>query len=417
MHKCNFTFYKMEGKIFLQKIMSRYSTEELQRVLDAIDKEYAKNNKDEQTTPLTAESITPAPTDEELKQHTISHYKNTVADHYRHKSLTPKKIYEYLDSYVVGQDEAKKIMATAGYNQVNRLLVALGDKKAALPKSNVLMIGESGSGKTYMVETLAKKLELPFISLDATKLATYGYKGLSLNDSILKLCDQYTDDDTLNFFREYGIVFIDEIDKLMLRNEDKMVGSLIESELLKLMEGEVITHSDSSVAPKQLDTKNLMFILSGSFSNNKKCVKHMGFNQEDEMLNSTDMGFQDVIDYGFMPEIAGRITDIVNLKPLEIGDFIQIIDNPHSVFFTYKDFFNKEGIVLNIEENAKIYLAKLIKDSDLGARPLNVILNNLFRNFMFDNDLTKIRSITIDVKSLKTNKISQIIYQKIPVLE
>jgi ATP-dependent Clp protease ATP-binding subunit ClpX len=320
--------------------------------------------------------------------------------------LKPHEIKAKLDEYVIGQDEAKKVIAVAVYNHYKRLLqdTSSEDKEVEIEKSNILMIGDTGTGKTLLARTIAKMLDVPFCIADATVFTEAGYVGEDV-ESILTRLLQAADYDVAS--AERGIVFIDEIDKIARKGADNpsitrdVSGEGVQQSLLKLLEGSMV-----NVPPKggrkhpeqdfiHINTQNILFIASGAFNNLSQIISErmntnaIGYNKKNRTIDKSNMlkyvSAQDVKQFGLIPELCGRFPVITSLDPLDAPALKQILTQPKNALVKqYIKLFKMDGINLVFEDDALDYMVQKAIDLKLGARGLRAIVEKIMTDAMYD---------------------------------
>ena len=344
--------------------------------------------------------------------------------------LIPSELKALLDDYVIGQNRAKKILSVAVYNHYKRNFkqLVIDDDDTEINKSNVLLIGPTGSGKTLLAQTIANHLDVPLAIADATSLTEAGYVGDDVENVVTRLV-QAAGGDVKK--AEQGIIFIDEIDKVARMSENRSItrdvsGEGVQQAMLKIIEGSVV-----NVPPKggrkhpgqdaiQVDTTNILFVCGGAFDGLEDIIKKrqggnvLGFNQEkitkkDEEELITLVEPDDLVKYGLIPELIGRLHMIATLNEITEDDMVHILTEPKNALIRqYKKLFKMDDVILEFEEDALKEIARLAINRKTGARGLRSILEDVMLDIMFDLPTYKDKTITISKEVVLKEKEPQV---------
>lgn len=334
----------------------------------------------------------------------------------------PSEIKEYLDEYVIGQDDAKKYLSVAVYNHYKRLAQEKTDDDVEIEKSNIIIVGPTGTGKTLLAKTIAKLLKVPFAIVDATVLTEAGYVGEDIESLLVRLlqaCDYNLKE------AERGIVFIDEIDKIARKGDNPSItrdvsGEGVQQGLLKLLEGSVVNvppqggrkHPEQKLIP--VDTKNILFICGGAFEGIERKIA--------QRLNTQVVGFgtdskfrrleqnrllhfvapQDLRSFGLIPEIIGRLPVLTNLEPLDNEALRRILTEPkNAITKQYEKLFKMDGVKLEVEDSVLDYIVSKAVEYKLGARGLRSLFETIMTEAMYEVPSSKVKKYTVTLDYAK----------------
>ncbi len=356
---------------------------------------------------------------EEIISHELLERDDLQVKQYRFNIRKPKEVKEYLDQYVIGQEDAKRVLSVAVYNHFKRITQKAQVDDVEIEKSNIIMVGETGTGKTLLAKTIARQLNVPFAIVDATVFTEAGYVGEDVESMLTRLLQVCNYDVAA---AEKGIVYIDEIDKIARKGDNPSItrdvsGEGVQQGLLKMLEGTevLVPPQGGRKHPEQkmikVNTSNILFICGGAFDGIDKVIARrintnaIGFNvnketREDQKNNLLQfINAQDLKGFGLIPELLGRLPVVTHLEPLDAVILRAILTQPkNSLMKQYTKLFSYEGISLKIEEEVLNFMVKKALEYKLGARGLRSICEYILTDAMFDLPGSGVKELVVDLE-------------------
>ena len=356
---------------------------------------------------------------EEIISHELLERDDLQEKQYRFNIRKPKEVKEYLDQYVIGQEDAKRVLSVAVYNHFKRITQKTQVDDVEIEKSNIIMVGETGTGKTLLAKTIARQLNVPFAIVDATVFTEAGYVGEDVESMLTRLLQVCNYDVAA---AEKGIVYIDEIDKIARKGDNPSItrdvsGEGVQQGLLKMLEGTevLVPPQGGRKHPEQkmikVNTSNILFICGGAFDGIDKVIARrintnaIGFNVNKELRDDQKnnilqfINAQDLKGFGLIPELLGRLPVVTHLEPLDATILRAILTEPkNSLLKQYTKLFSYEGISLKIEEEVLKYMVKKALEYKLGARGLRSICEYILTDAMFDLPGSGVKELVVDLE-------------------